>query len=330
MKKIHWGIIGTGNIAHQFASALQQLEDAALLCVTSRQLSSAQLFADKFAIPHTFSHLDEMLALPELDLVYVATPHHQHYAQARACLLAGKSVLCEKPMTLNQTQSRALITLAQQRGLFLMEAMMIPLFPATAQLKQLIQHGDLGEIKSIQASMGFNAPRDFRSRIFDPALAGGALLDIGIYPLTFAHIMADEQITSIQSQVEKAVTGVDLQSSVTLGYASGIIANLTSSVGHYLPCSASVFGDKAWAEIINFSYAPTQILIRDQVGKQLKVITCEPTHNAYYLEAQHVHECLRADLTESPLVPHQQTLAILGIMDQLRETWQLTYPNESN
>ncbi|MDO6527884.1 Gfo/Idh/MocA family oxidoreductase [Motilimonas sp. 1_MG-2023] len=328
MTNIQWGIIGTGNIAHQFASALQQLDGTTLLTVTSRQHSSAKKFADEFAIAHPFDTLDAMLALPELDVVYIATPHPQHFAQAKACLLAGKSVLCEKPMTLNKKQAEELVVLARQQGLFLMEAMLIPLFPAIAELKHLIEQGTLGEVRGIQASMGFNAPRDWSSRIFNPELAGGALLDIGIYPLTFAYMITQSAPLSMQSQVEKAVTGVDLQSSIALNYDSGIIANLSCSVGHYLPCTACVFGDKTWAEVVNFSFGPSQVIIRDQMGEQLEVINCTTERSSYYLEAKHVNECLRAGLQESPLVPHQQTLAVLEMMDTLRAQWQLTYPDE--
>ena len=330
MNKIHWGIIGTGNIAHQFASALITLSDATLYAVTSRQLANAVRFAKKFNIKRPYDDLSSMLDEPSLDVVYIATPHSQHYEQAKACILAGKSVLCEKPMTLNKTQASELVALAKQHRVFLMEAMMIPMFPAIQALQDLIARGEIGTLKSIHAGMGFNSPRDWQSRVFNPALAGGALLDVGIYPLTLAHLLANDTLIGITSQVEKAPTGVDLQSVVSLGYQSGVMASLSSSVGHFIPCVATVMGDKAMVEIAHFSYAPTELIIKDQMGNIINTLSFDNANGPYFLEAQHVHECLRAGLTESPLVPHQQTLAILGIMDQLREAWQLTYPNESN
>ncbi|WP_434341530.1 Gfo/Idh/MocA family protein [Motilimonas cestriensis] len=328
MNKINWGIIGTGNIAHQFASALVTLSDAKLYAVTSRQQATAVSFAQEFNIEHSYDELSSMLAEADLDVVYIATPHPQHYEQAKACILAGKSVLCEKPMTLNKVQSCELVALAKQHQVFLMEAMMIPMFPAIQALQDLIARGDIGTLKSIHAGMGFNSPRDWQSRVFNPELAGGALLDVGIYPLTFAHILANDSLTDISSQVEKAETGVDLQSVVNLGYQSGVIASLSNSIGHFIPCVAMVMGDKAMVEIPHFSYAPTELIIKDQMGTITNTLSFDNSQGAYYLEAQHVHHCLRNGLLESPLVPHQQTLAILEMMDTLRAQWQLIYPGE--
>ncbi|WP_087026294.1 Gfo/Idh/MocA family protein [Thaumasiovibrio subtropicus] len=334
MDKIRWGIIGTGNIAHQFAGALNTISDVEIGAVLATSQAKADQFAFSFDIPHAFDNVDHFFEQSGVNVVYIATPHTHHYTFAQTCLEQGIAVLCEKPLTVNYQQSLALVALAKARGTFFMEAMMIPMFPAIHSMMTLILEGIIGEVKSVQAGMGFNAPRDWESRVFNPALAGGALLDVGIYPLTFVQMIAQTMGSnaikpeSIVSEVELAPTGVDMQSTAILRYANGLVATVSSSVGHYIPCQATVLGDKGMIEIPDFSFGPKQLIVRDQVGQIIKVLEVGFQGSAYVLEAEHVHDCLRNQYKESPRVPHQQTLAVMAIMDELRAQWQLRYPGE--
>lgn len=328
MQSFNWGIIATGNIATQFANAINQTENANLKAVYSRSITSAQNFATQHNADQFYDDLSLMLADPSLDLVYVASPHPFHYSQAKACILAGKSVLCEKPICLNQRQAAELFALAQAHQVLLVEAMMIPHFPAFSALQQLIRNGELGEIKSIQAGMGFSAEKDWQNRVFNPELGGGALLDVGIYPLTLAYLLDESAVNQVASQVEKAPTGVDMQAQINLTFESGVMAALSCSVGHYIPCQARVLGDQALAEIDNFSFAPTEIRLIDKTGNLIKTISCPYQGDAYELEVKHMQSCLKSGLLQSPLIPAKNTLAILGLMDQLRQQWQLSYPGE--
>ncbi|MCE2569887.1 Gfo/Idh/MocA family protein [Motilimonas eburnea] len=329
MPRFNWGIIATGNIATQFANGIAQVQDANLMAVYSRTLSSAEAFAKQHNASHYYDDLAQMLAEPSLDIVYIASPHPFHYSQAKASILAGKAVLCEKPICLNRQQADELFALAKKHQVMLMEAMMIPQFPAFSTLQKLIADGELGQLKGIQASMGFAAEQDWQNRVFNPDLGGGALLDIGIYPLTFAYLIGGGDITQRHSQVEKAPTGVDLHAQVQLVFKHGLMANLDFSIGHYIPCQARVMGDKAMAEIDNFSFAPSAIKVIDKSGHLLKTLPCPYQGSAYELEVRHMQACLAQGLTMSPLVPAKLSLSVLGLMDQLRQDWQLNYPNEA-
>ncbi len=328
MEEIRWGIIGAGNIAKQFATELIKLPNSKLVSVTSRTEKSINEFTSKFNVPSSYANESELLKHCDADIIYIASPHHLHYPQAKACLEAGKAVLCEKPLTLNTQQATDLVMLAKRKGLFLMEAMMTPLLPAIEPLKKLVEQGEIGEVKGIHASMGFCAPRDLKSRVFNPKLAGGALLDVGIYPITFAEILMGQEANKFSSQVEKAPTGVDQHSVITLGYPSGVIATLSCSVVNFLPCSAYVYGTKGMLEIPNFSWQAEKIIVKNNSGEIREVLDFSREENAYYIEASHVNSCLTKGLLESPLVSHRQTLSILKIMDKARSQWGLSYPAE--
>ncbi|PKF63340.1 hypothetical protein CW745_00345 [Psychromonas sp. psych-6C06] len=332
MKKIKWAVIGAGNIAHQFVSELIKLPNCSVVGVASRTKASAGAFAEKFNITDVYESYEMLVNHCDVDIVYIASPHQLHFEQALSCLNAGKAVLCEKPMTLNVGQSMQLIQLAEQKNLFLMEAMITPLLPAIKGLQAYIEQGKLGEVKSIQASMGFQAELDINSRIFNPKLAGGALLDVGIYPLTLAQLLMKKMPSSMVSQVEKAQTGVDQQSIVSLKYESeqgaDVLVQCQSSVVNFLPCCATIYGDKLIAQLADFSWSGRQIVFTNHQGERVEVLDYASDENAYALEAIHVNHCLQNGLIESPLIPHQQTLAVLHIMDSLRQQWGLVYPDE--
>lgn len=340
MKEIKWAIIGAGNIAKQFVTELNKQPYSKVVAIASRHKNSAKAFAEQFNIRTVYESDSELVAQCDADIVYIASPHQLHFSQALACLNAGKAVLCEKPMTLNATQSTQLIEIAQQKKLFLMEAMITPLLPAIQAVQKLIKKGALGEIKSIQAGMGFQAEPDLSSRVFNPELAGGALLDVGIYPLALVQLLLNKSPCSVSSQVEKAVTGVDQQSVVSLKYSvesgdkrnpefeTSILVQCHSSVVNFVPCNAIIYGSKLIAELPDFSWSGQRIILKNHQGLVLEEIDYAQNDNAYFIEASHVNSCLQQGLTESPLVPHQHTLAVLEIMDTLRTQWSFKYPDE--
>ncbi|WP_157822404.1 Gfo/Idh/MocA family protein [Psychromonas sp. Urea-02u-13] len=340
MKEIKWAIIGAGNIAKQFVTELNKQPQSSVVAIASRHIDSAKSFAQQFNINTVYETDSALVEQCDADIVYIASPHQLHFSQALACLNAGKAVLCEKPMTLNAQQSTQLIQLAQQKQLFLMEAMITPLLPAIQAVQTLIAKGDLGKIKRIQAGMGFQAEADLSSRVFNPDLAGGALLDVGIYPLVLAQLLLKTSPCSVSSEVEKAVTGVDQQSIVNLKYTvenddkqrseyeTSTLVQCQSSVVSFLPCHAVIYGTKLIAELPDFSWSGQKIILKNHQGGVVEEINYAPNENAYFIEAAHVNQCLQQGLIESPLVSHQQTVAVLEIMDTLRAQWSLKYPNE--
>ena len=332
MKEIKWAIIGAGNIAKQFITELKKLPNTSVVAVASARVSSATAFAQQFNISVVYNSDIELIEQCDADIVYIASPHHLHFPQALACLNSGKAVLCEKPMTLNARQSKQLVKLAKEKQLFLMEAMTTPQLPAIQKLQVLIADGKLGEIKTIQTSMGFQAEADLSNRLFNPQLAGGALLDVGIYPLVLTQLLMKNAPVEIFSQVEKAPTGVDQQSTISLRYedtkGASTLVQCQSSVVSFLPCFALVCGSKLIAELPDFSWSGKKIILRDQSGQVLEEINCDQHENAYFIEASHVNECLQKGLIESPLVTHRQSIAVLEIMDKVRAQWSLVYPDE--
>ncbi len=328
MTEIKWAIIGAGGIAKQFATELVKQENTKLVAVASRTQESAQAFAKHFGIAHIYESDAGLIEQSDADIVYIASPHNLHYSQTKACLLAGKAVLCEKPVCLNHHQAEEIIQLAKQKNLFFMEAMITPLLPGIQTVLEMIDQGTLGKVNSIQASFGISAQRDMSNRLFNPELAGGALLDLGIYPLTFSYLITKQRPQRIASLVEKAETGVDMQSNISLQYPCGIIANVSCSVGNYMPCVAHVFGEKMSVEIENFSWGATKLTLRDQSGAIQQTQEFENNPNAYFFEAKYVNECLQQGLLESSLDPHYQTLDIMKTMDEIRAQWGLKYPGE--
>jgi predicted dehydrogenase len=253
---LRWGVIGTGGIAATFAADLELTDSGRVVAVGSRRMDTAERFAERFAVPNRHASVEALVADPAVDVVYVATPHPLHHAQAQLALRAGKPVLVEKAFTMNAAQARDLVALARAEGLFLMEAMWTRFLPHIAQIRDLLAQGALGEIVSVTADHGqwFAQDRDFR--LFAPELGGGALLDLGVYPVSFASMVlgAPQRVLSL---VTPAFTGVDGQTSMLLGYATGAQAILTCTLSARSPTRAAIVGTEARIEIDGDFYAPT-------------------------------------------------------------------------
>ena len=340
MDKIRWGILGTGYIANLFAEGLSVLDDATLAAVGSRGQASADAFGEKWHTPHRHASYEALVSDPTVDAIYISTPHPYHYENTLLCLTASKHVLVEKPFAMNARQAREMIDLADSKGLFLMEAMWTRCLPAMVQVRQWISDGQIGDVHLVRAHFSFRADFDAKSRLFAPELGGGALLDAGIYPISFASMVLGTPKT-IHSTATIGPTGTDDISSYMFGYDDGKTALLSSGVRLAIPVEAEIFGSNGYIKIHEPWLRPRVVtlakppapgsdtsLIYDGLLFDKQTIY-PPTHgNGYNYEAAEVARCIRAGQIDSKLMPLAETLAIMETMDTIRAQWHLTYPNE--
>lgn len=324
VEPIRWGILGTGLIAAEFAKALREMNDSKLVAVGSRQQSSADTFAQQHGVDRAYASYTGLVNDPQVDVVYIATPHHAHHANTKLCLLAGKHVLCEKPLALNSGQVQQMTELAKRQGLFLMEAMWMRFIPLIRSLKQRIDAGEIGDIRMIQADFGFRTQFDPQSRLFNRELAGGALLDIGIYPLAFSALLLGEP-SEIASVAHIGSTGIDEQSAYALRHKQGEISMLASALRTQTSMSGWVYGTRGRIHLPKqFWRAKKMTVYRDGAAPEQVVIPYDG--NGYQFEAQEVNDCLRTGRLESEIMPLRDSLALVRTMDRIREQWPLTYP----
>nr|MDT0660267.1 Gfo/Idh/MocA family oxidoreductase [Micromonospora sp. DSM 115978] len=318
-----WGILATGNIAAQFANDLRLVPDAELVAVGSRSADAAKLFAAKHDIPRAYGSWQELAADPEVDVIYVATPHSAHHAATLTCLEAGRAVLCEKPFTLDRASSAELIEAARSRGVFLMEAMWMRCNPLVLRMVELIADGAIGTLTTVRADFGVFGPFPPESRMRARALGGGALLDLGVYPISLAHLLlgAPDQV---RSWAQISPEGVDENTGVLLGYDSGAVAALTCGIIGATGVTASVAGTTGRIELPAPFFRPPYLTLH-RGGAEPEVIRGEVVGGGYQYEAAEVQRCLAAGLTESPLVPHAVTLEVMGLLDAIREQIGVSY-----
>ncbi len=324
--QIRWGILGTGNIARKFALGLHELEDAALVAVGSRSQESADRFGDQFQVSRRHASYEDLAADPQVDVVYIATPHSLHKENMRLCLEAGKAVLCEKPFTINAQEAREVIELARARRLFLMEAMWTRYIPLMVELRRMLAEGVIGDVRMITADFGYRARFNPRSRAFDPALGGGGLLDVGVYPISLASMIlgAPDRIASL---AEIGQTGVDEQAAMVLGYPGGELAVLHTAVRTTTPQEATIMGTDGWIRIHPRWWIPDTMTIHPAGGAP-QTVQVPFIGNGYNYEAAEVHRCLREGRLESEIMPLDETLAIMETMDRIRAQWGMKYPME--
>jgi len=315
MGPLRWGIIGTGRIAHTFARDLQLIDEGVVAAVGSRDLASARLFAEEHAISRCYGSYEELVGDAEVDAVYVATPHPMHLENAMLALEHGKAVLVEKAFTMNAVEARALIAKARSTNVFMMEAMWTRFLPHVVAIRALVDQGALGEIVVFEADHGKWFEQDASSRLFAPELGGSALLDLGIYPVSFASMLLGRP-SSVRSLVQPSFTGVDGQVSMIFGYENGAHALLTCTSSARSATRACLSGRDARLEIRGDFYAPTSFEVIPRVG--------EPsTHHfavagrGLQFQAIEVARCVEAGLTESALMPLAETLSIMETLDEV-------------
>jgi predicted dehydrogenase len=325
--KIGWGIIGTGKIAKAFASDLRLVPDAGLVAVGSRRVETASRFGDQFRVANCHASYQALANDPNVDVVYVATPHALHQEHLLLALEAGKSVLCEKPFTINAAQAKTVISLARERKLFLMEAMWTRYIPLVVKLRELLEEGIIGELQMLEIGMAFVAPRDGPHYFFDPHLGGGILLDGGAYAVSIASMILGGPPARIVSMAHLGETGVDEQSAAIFGYDGGQLAVLYVSFKTGIPPAARIFGSEGRIILHPPIFNPTRLTI-SRADRQDEEIVMPFEGKGLHYEAAEVMRCLRAGELESETMPLDETLAIMRTLDQIRAQWGLKYPIE--
>ncbi|MCS7190879.1 MAG: Gfo/Idh/MocA family oxidoreductase [Fimbriimonadales bacterium] len=326
MSVYKWGILGTGKIARRFMQAAFYVPEAQVVAVGSRAQSTAEQFGAQFGIPKRYGSYEQLIADPEVQIVYVATPHSLHAENTLAALAAGKHVLCEKPFTLNASQAEQVIQAARASGKFVMEGMWTRCFPVVREIIRRVQAGEIGELRLVMADFGFRPEFDPASRLFAPELGGGALLDVGIYPvaLAFLFLGAPAQMVAFGAL---GATGVDELCSILFFYPSGAQAVLSASLQVNTPKQAYLCGTGGRIFLPAPWWKPSEAyLVRNDGSQEHLLYPYEG--DGLQFEIRHVHDCLRQGLTESPWMPLEETLAIMRTLDALRAQIGVRYPAE--
>jgi predicted dehydrogenase len=331
MKTIRWGILGAGRIARKFASDLKLVENAELIAIGSRGKQSADEFNKEFPVKYChYSYLD-LVQNPEVDVIYIATPHNLHYENTLLCLEHNKAVLCEKPFAMNSNQTIKMIEKAREKKLFLMEALWTKFHPHYIKVQEMIGQGLLGEIKAVLVSFGFKPIVPVPARLFDPALGGGTVMDIGIYNVFIAMSVLGKP-DYIDAVITPASTGVDEQCAILFRYKSGALAQLFSTFSSNLATEADICGTEGRIRLTSRFYEPSSTIefYADRVdSRQVIPVEKEPGFG-YQYEARHVNDCLRKGLTESPIVSFADTLLLMETLDKIRKTAGIHYPADED
>lgn len=324
-KKVKWAILGCGGIARAFAKDLAFVPQAKIVAAGSRDINKAKAFADEFNADYAFGSYNQLVKCDDVDIVYIATPHPMHFEDTMMALENGKAVLCEKPFTLNASQASGLIQYARDKKLFLMEAMWTRFIPATIKIKQLMSDNAIGQVKVFSADFGVNFKFDPLHRAFNPNLGGGALLDLGVYPISFASMVFACQPKKIASVVDIGSTGVDFNSSISFSYSDGAVASIHCGLTANTPRHANICGTKGRI-IIDSPFFCSKRFTLELDSSESKVFDIPFDGHGLRFEAQHCCQLLSEGAIESPIMPLDETLAIIQTMDEIRKQWNLKYP----
>ncbi len=325
MTKCNFAILATGSMAGVMASAVQLMPHVALYAVGSHSIEKAQDFANKYGIEKAYGSYEEVLADPKVDLVYIATPHSHHLEVMEQCIAYNKPFLCEKAFTVNAEQARTVLAKAKSKNVFAAEAIWPRYMPMADTLREFYNSGRIGRITSLTANLAY--PVYHRQRLHDPVLAGGALLDVGIYPLTFAAIMLGSDPIHIASDVQLSEEGVDMQSTVVLTYADNVKATLYSSIINASDRLGAIYGTEGYAlvgNVNNYEYLD----IYDLEHKLVEHISCPKQLTGYEYEIDACIKAMEDGKLECSEMPHSETVAMMELMDRIRKQWGLKYPCE--
>ncbi|MFI6347127.1 Gfo/Idh/MocA family protein [Streptomyces sp. NPDC050560] len=327
--RVRWGVLATGGIAAKFAADLVTLPDAELLAVGSRSAPAAEAFAERFGAGRAYGDWASLAVDADVDVVYVATPHAAHRTAAGICLEGGRAVLCEKPLTLNARQAGELVALAKERGLFLMEAMWMYCNPLIRRLKALVDDGAIGEVHSVSADFCITGDFGPGHRLADPAQGGGALLDLGVYPVSFAQLFLGEP-EEVTARSLLSPAGVDLRTGLLLSWPGGQQAALQCAIDTATETRATLAGSRGRVEVPGGFFHPERFVLH-RAGREPEEFRLGPEdghRSSYAHEAAEVMRCLRAGETESSLVPLDGTLAVMRTLDSARRQVGVRYPGE--
>ncbi|WP_203784967.1 Gfo/Idh/MocA family protein [Paractinoplanes rishiriensis] len=322
-QKVRWGIVGLGGIAAQFARDLPLAPGAELAAVGSRSAETAAAFAERFGFARAYGSYAELAADPDVDVVYVATPHAQHLDAALTCIEGGKAVLVEKPITLDLASAASLVQAAHTRGVFLMEAMWMRLNPAVLKVAELVAEGAIGWVSAIHADFGLQGPFEAEHRLRNPKLGGGALLDLGVYPIHLAHLIMGAP-RSVQAWAHLTPEGVDENTGVLLGWEAGAVAALTCSINGNSRNGASITGTDGRIDLPPGFFVPREFVL-NRPNHAPETFQFPFEGNGYQFEAAEVQRCILAGDLESPHVPHATTLEIMGLLDTIRDEIGVAY-----
>jgi predicted dehydrogenase len=324
-QNVRWGILAPGRIAQKFADALTAVEGAQLVAVASRSADRAREFAAKNGGARAYGSYADLAADREVDAVYVASPHVGHADHACLCLEAGKAVLCEKPMFINAAGVRRMIACSRAHRAFLMEAMWTRFLPVTRTVCKWLEEGRIGEPRMLTADFGFRCGWDPSSRLLNPDLGGGSLLDVGVYTLLYATMVFGHP-ESVMGEAHIGATGVDEQAAFVLRFGGGRLASLTCGVRTASPQTARIAGTEGEIVVERFWCMPAATLRRGKDEPQREASVYRK--NGFEYEIDEVHRCLAAGAIESALMPVDESLAVATAMDSLRARWGLRYPAE--
>ena len=324
-KKIKWGILGCGKIANKFASDLRLVEDAELAAIASRNPEKLASFSREYRPAQAFSTYEALVECTDVEAIYVATPHGMHYDHVMLCLRNGKAVLCEKAFALNLAQAREMVEFARKQKIFLMEAFWTKFLPQYEKIIDIIVSGTIGEIKMIQSDFGFKAPEPKAQRLYDPLLGGGSLLDIGIYPVFLAQSILGKP-TQVHAFITPYESGVDEQCVMTMKFAGGALAVLSSTFAAETPVEAMIAGTAGRIIMRNRFHNATGTVELVMGREDIRSIDVPREGGfGYQFETRHVNECLRRGLTESPVMTHADTLMLMETLDRIRKVCDVRY-----
>jgi predicted dehydrogenase len=324
--KLRWGILATGHIARKFAVGVRQTDCGEIVAVGSRTQAKADAFGQEFDIPHRHGSYEALAADADVDAVYVATPNPMHAENTLLCLKSRKAVLCEKPFAVNAAQAREMIGSARAAGLFLMEAMWTRFLPPIRKAKQLVDDGTIGELRMIMADFGFRGEWDPARRTLNADLAGGGLLDVGIYPISLSSMFFGQAL-AVAAEANIGETGVDEQAGMVVRYDGGRISIMAAGVRTQTPMEAWLLGTEGRIHLHNqwWRGSPLTLMVN---GKEPETIAPPVEGNGFNYQIEEVARCIAAGKAESDIMPLDETLSIMTLMDDIRKQWGLKYPME--
>jgi len=325
--KISWGIISTGHIAGKFAEALKLLPEAELVAVASRKKEKAEKFADKYNIPRAYSNYQDLADDKNIDVVYIGTPHTFHLENSIMCMRKGKSILCEKAFTINAKEAKEMVKVAHEENVFLMEAMIPRHIPLIKKALGWVREERIGQVRMIRASRCARGEFTDESRILNPKLGGGSLLDLGVYVISFAFQVLGKLPVDSVGVSHIGHLGSDEQGVVLLKYDKGEIADLAFALRTEAVNDAYIFGTEGFIKLHDL-FAPTTKISLYKNKKEIESIEEPIIGNALNYEAEEVMRCLNEGLKESPFMPLNESIQIMEVMDKIRKPWGLVYPND--
>lgn len=321
------GILGTGNIAHKVAQTLTELEQIECWAAASRTREKADRFAGQYGFEKAYGSYEELLSDPEVELVYVATPHSHHYENMMRCMEHGKPVICEKAFTVNSRQAKEVMACSEKHHIFAAEAIWTRYMPSRAIIQKVLDSGVIGEVYALTANLFYAVSR--KERIVRPELAGGALLDVGVYGINFALMHFGSEIDRIESSVQMTGTGVDAMENISIFYKDGRMAAVTAGIYSRSDRQGIFYGEKGYIVVENINN-PQSVSVYDDADRLIERIGVPQQISGYEYEFEECVKAIRAGRTQSWSMPLSETVRVMEIMDSIRGQWGLVYPQEEN